>query len=983
MKFFGHLFLFFLCAFSAAGQNNSLSGTVLDKADNQAIISGSVSLLGVRDSSFVAGTVSNARGLFSFRDVPAGNYILKITYLGYHSLAKNITVWENRPSINLGTFYLEADAILLSETVVEGKKPEVIVRNDTIEYDAGSFKVPENSALEELIKRLPGMEVDKDGKITAQGKEVKRITVDGKEFFSDDPQVASKNLPADMVDKLQVLDRRSERAQMTGFDDGEEETIINLTVRPGMKKGTMGNVLAGVGKDIQNDDDLRYQAGAFINHMQNSNRYTLIAGRNNNNNRGAGDLGLNQFGGMRGGGGGMGGITESTNIMLGINKEFSRKATLNGDIRYNVFDRNTEQKNFQSILSKGESRLEETLTRSNYLSENISANLRFEWKPDSANTFIFRPNIRYNRSSSLQFEKSHSYNDDDGSFILDTDAHSVNWRTSYNIGGSLNYSHRFANKRGRVLNIDARGSFSNNDSWGDSYTDYTKHVPNEKLPDHLYQRSESDNRSNSGRITTSFVEPIGRNNFIQALYRFEYSAAENINSTYELWEVDPLLAPSIVSDSAAILIPSLSRSIIRNSTEQRFGLSFKAEREKYNYTIGFNVDPTRSSNETYRPLRSDTIDYWFDRRLPNLQGHQLIDAIPRNVVNYSPALNFRYRFDKRSNLEIFMEGETNQPSANQLRADTIQNTPTNWVLGNPDLIPGYSHNMRIRFQKYIPEIQLTYNFNLSGNVSFSDITSITNFLKDADGKNTAIRLTEYENINGNWDARLMGMFNTPLRNKRFTVGAMVGTTYRNLNTKTDGLENTMRNFSIFDNINANYRSDLFDAGVNFSINHSNISYTVNPDKNQKTYNYRTGVSTTWYLPYNWQLQSDINWTVRQGYFNGFNVPETIWNAAVTKQLFKKKLGTGSLKLQIFDVLQDRKMISASSTDSGYQTSEDLIVLPSYVMCSFVYKFTAFPKASSATEQDVRPQWHRPDGPVIIRQGDGSGGGRREIIHITH
>jgi len=977
MKFFGHLFLFFLCAFSAAGQNNSISGTILDKVDNQAIISGSISLLGARDSSYIVGVISNSEGFFSFRNVRPGNYILKITYLGYHPLMQNITVRENQSSLNLGKLYLEADAILLSETVVEGKKPEIIIRNDTIEYDASSFKVPENSALEELIKRLPGMEVDKDGKITAQGREVKRITVDGKEFFSDDPQVASRNLPADMVDRLQVLDRRSERSQMTGFDDGEEETVINLTIRPGMKQGTMGNVLAGAGKDVQNDNDLRYQAGAFINHMKNSNRYTLIAGRNNNNNMGAGDLGVNQFGRMRGGGG-SGGITESTNLMFGINREFSPKATLNGDLRYNAFDRNTEQKISQSILSKGESQLEKTLTNSNSFSENISANLRFEWKPDTLNTLIFRPNIRYNRSNNYTFQLDTVVNAYDFP-ILYTNSHSINQRIAYNFGGSLNYSHRFANKRGRVLNIDARGSFSNNNSWGNNYTVY---VPNEDLTD-LYQRSENNNLSNNWRITTSFVEPIGRNNFIQALYRIEYSDAKNINSTYDLWEVDPLLALSIASDSAAILIPGLSRSIVRNSTEQRFGLSFKAERAKYNYTIGLNVDPTRSSNETYRPLQSDTIDYWFAKRLPNLQGTVLVpEPIRRNVINYSPVFNFRYRFDQRSNLQINIEGETNQPSANQLRGDTIQNS-TNWTLGNPDLKPGYSNNVRIRFQKYIPKTQFTYNFNLSGDMSFNDITPITRFLKDSEGNNTAIRLTEYENINGNWNSRVSGMFNTPLRNKRFTVGAMAGVTYRNLNTKTDGLKNTMRNLSIFDNFTANYRSDLFDIGVNFSINHSNISYTVNPDNNQKTYNYRLGSNTAWYLPYNWQIQSDISWTVRQGYSTGFNVPETIWNAAVTKQVFNKKYGTGSLKLQIFDILQDRKMIFASSTTSGFQTSEDLIVLPSYFMCSFVYKFSAFPKASSATEQDVRPQWHRPDGPVIIRQGDGQqGGGRREIIHMN-
>jgi hypothetical protein len=348
-------------------------------------------------------------------------------------------------------------------------------------------------------------------------------------------------------------------------------------------------------------------------------------------------------------------------------------------------------------------------------------------------------------------------------------------------------------------------------------------------------------------------------------------------------------------------------------------------------------------------------------------------------VNFSPVFNYRYRFDQRSNLEINIEGETNQPSANQLRSDTLLSTPTEWSVGNPLLKPGYDNSIRIRFQKYVPSTQLMYNINFSGNISFNDVATIISFPEPG------IRLTAYENINGNWNAQLMGMFNTPLRNKRFSVGAFARTVYRNQNTKTDNHKNTMRNFSIMDNINANYRSDLFDLGINFSINHSNISYTLNPDKNQKTYNYRTGGTTTWYLPYKIVLQSDINYTIRRGYSDGFNIPETTWNAAVTKQLFNKKFGSGSLKLQVFDILQDRKMIFASSTNSGYQTSEDLVVIPGYFMCSFVYKFTAFPKTSAATESDVRPQWQRPDGhpPVMIRQGGGpgQGGGQRQIIQM--
>jgi hypothetical protein len=227
-------------------------------------------------------------------------------------------------------------------------------------------------------------------------------------------------------------------------------------------------------------------------------------------------------------------------------------------------------------------------------------------------------------------------------------------------------------------------------------------------------------------------------------------------------------------------------------------------------------------------------------------------------------------------------------------------------------------------------------------------------------------LTTYDNINGNWRVNARGMFNMPLRNKKFTVAAFGFANYQNTNSYVDNLENTMHNFSIRDNVSLNYRSDLFDIGMNVSVNYGNITYTVRKDNNQQTWNYTVGGNTTWYLPHHWTIESDINWTAREGYYAGFNIPETMWNAAVTKQLFSKKIGTGSLKLQIYDILQDRNTISASATTNGYRTSETNN-LPSYFMCSLIYKFTVFPGGSFATEDDLKPQ---------MRGGGFDGGGRR-------
>ncbi|MDR0546794.1 MAG: outer membrane beta-barrel protein [Dysgonamonadaceae bacterium] len=957
MKYITFLGILPFLLFSPAvfGQSN-LTGIIFDKADNEPIIAGSVDLLQRRDSASVTGAISDANGRFSIKNVKEGNYILKITYLGYQPVTKNISVPANE-SMNLGRFYLETNDVLLQEMVVEGKRPDVVVKNDTIEYDAGSYKVTENAAVEELLKKMPGIEVDKDGKITANGKEIKKIMLDGKEFFTDDPQVASKNLPATMVDKVQVVDRKSDMARMTGFDDGEEETILNLMIRPGMKKGTMGNALVGAGADVPASHDLRYQGAAFVNHMKDDDRYTLILGTNNNNNMGAADLGAGRFGGMRmrRGGGNGGGITESNMVMASMNKQFSPALSLNGDLRYNGSDRSAQNLTEQWISSQ----FDRTLTNNNYVSNSAAANFNLEWKPDTLNTLIFRPQFGLNGSRSSEIESLYRgkvANSDLLDTIYNANSASRSQGRGFNFGGTLDYAHKFS-KPGRVFSINLRGNFNSSYSYENSFTKYDRHLY-ENIVDFV-RRYENDDRANSYRATVSWVEPLGHNNFLQALYRYSYNDTKSLNSTYDIDESNPDLYLALLNDS-------LSRSTLRHSTSQRIGLSFKAVRAKYNYTIGLNLDPEKSINETWQArFNSQSSNYYDDVRLPNFLGDSLVSSIPQDNFYISPTLNFNYIFSQRTNLRVDYEGETSQPSSNQLRDYVDMSNASNWVKGNPDLKSGYSNSIRMRFQKYVPETQLMYNLSLNGGFSFNDITSVTQMLD-------SVRLTTYDNISGNWNVNTRGMFNVPLKNKKFTVNSFFNASYNNRNSyvyekdKNEKQTNRQNTLSGMIRANINYRSDLFEVGLGAFTNYNDIANTIRPQNDLTTVSYGFSINTMWYLPYNWTLESDLNYTTRKGFSEGLNLAETMWNAAITKQLFNKKFGTGSLKLQIFDILQDRKFITSSATDNGTRISEDLLVIPSYVMCSFIYKFTVFPKASSATEDDFRPKWGgrggRPEGP---------------------
>jgi len=981
MKIFGNFIFFALfCTLSAFSQTNlTLSGILVDKASHEPILAGTATLLHAKDSTYVGGNISNAKGEFSFQNLKQGNYILKVTYIGYLTLLKNVNLTGKEPVTNLGELPMETNEVLLKEAVVEGKRPEIAVKNDTLEYDAPSYKAGENAVVEDLLKKLPGIEVDKDGNITAQGKSVNKMYVNGKEFFRDDPQIATKNVPADIVDKVQVYDRKSDMAQMTGFDTGDEETVINLTVRAGMMQGTIGTVQVGAGQDVQNDNDPRYSGTAFVRHQRGSDSYTLITRLNNNNNMGGADITGGGGGGGRGGGGGgnfgynMPGIAQTQNYMFNINKEFSPKLNVNGDVRYSKQDRKTLSDVSQVTFAQALTQQETINQNSDYSGNNFLTNLRIDWNPNKQNALIIRPNIRLNGTgqNGLMFDKR--INLDDQSVFLDSKSLTSSKGNNFSGGGSLDYSFKFP-KEGRVFSVNLNGNYNNNYSQPKNVTYY----PIDTM-DSLYsllalnQNAENLSWTNNFSSTFSYVEPVGHNNYIQLLYRYSYSDVESKISTYNILK-DFMASSGMGILDTALIVPNQSRTTLRNATDQRIGLNFKADRKKFNLTFGFNIDPSKATNETYQPktgaLPPQLLQPDFNGKLPVVKGDSLISAIPISVVNFSPTVNFRYIIDQRSNLRVIYEGNTNQPSADQLRDSPSFdiNRPNDETRGNPNLKPSYTNNLRVEFNKYVAATQLMYAFRMNGNYVVNDIITVTQV--QATGKGN---LTTYENTGGNWNAFLMGMINKPL-SKKFSVGNSITARLSDDNSYIGNQnqlnKNTMRTRMIGDNLNLKFQlTDSLYIGTNGMINYNNVSYTAVPQNNQKLFNYTWGANIMWTFLPGWIFDSDVNRTWRSGYPFGYNITQTIWNAAITKQLFKKLFGTGSLKLQVFDILQDRKNISASQSASNLQFSQTNVI-PSYFLASFIYRFSIFPKSSFLKEGDMAPR----RGGFGGGRGGGFGGG---------
>lgn len=910
-RYFLLLFLIFISlpAFAQQGKVD-VTGVVIEEGNKEPIEQATVRLLNVKDSAMVAGVVSSHNGGFTLKNIKVGSYLLYITFVGFEPLYQPLRITGKTNPVNVGKLELSDGAFQLGEAVIVGKAPEVVVRNDTVEYNADSYKVTEGSVLEDLLKKMPGVEIDSDGKVTVNGKEVKKVMIDGKEFFSDDPKVASKNLPAKMIDKVQVLDKKSDMALMTGFDDGDEETVINLTVKPGMKQGWFGNTYAGYGSKN------RYEGNAMVNRFINNDQVTFMGGLNNTNNMGFSDLASTMFSGMggrrggRGGGGAGNGITTSGNAGLNFSKEFNPKMTLGGNARFSHSDNDAESKSKKTnILANDSSTIENTHAFSNTKSDNIGASFRLEWKPDTLTNIIFTPDFGYsksydsesqvfatttNKGDSVQSGKSDYFSEGEG----------------YNLSATLEYSRKL-NNEGRVFSASLSGGLNDSYNRGMNFsnTDYFLEDRNQLID----QRFRYDNNSYNYRAFASWVEPIGHNNYLQATYSFSQREQKSLKSTYSIDDE---------GDGYNKLDTAYSKSFRNNFTTQRISLSFKAQRAKYNYTIGMNMDPSYSRSKSF-------------------VGDSTFDDRSRRVLNFSPMAQFNYMFDKRTNLRVMYNGRTSQPSMTQLQPVADLSDPQNTIIGNPDLNPSYTHNMYIRFQKFVPEKQRAFMIMANANYIMNDIVTKTTY-----ADKTSNRVTTYENVNGNYNANVRVMLNTPLRNKKFSVNTMTMASFANSNGFINGEKNTNQNLILQERAGIDFRSSIIDLGVNGNIRYNGTTNTLQAQQDLQTLNYGVGGTTTIYLPLDFKVESDITYSTNSGYADGYKQKEVLWNASASKSFLKNNQGT--LRFKIYDILRQRSNISRSTTAS-YTTDTEYNTLSSYFMVHFIYRFSIFKGGATASD----------------------------------
>ncbi|MCH5174583.1 MAG: TonB-dependent receptor [Prevotellaceae bacterium] len=947
--------------YSMAQSKINVSGTILETGTEEPVMSATVRVLSLPDSSMVSGAATDLDGRYNIKDVKKGKYALKITYIGYKELIMPLDLTgKKEKNFSMGYIHLTPDAKMLKEAEVVANAAQVQVSGDSLVYNASAYRTAEGSALEDLVKKLPGAQVDDDGNITINGKTVKKILVDGKEFFLNDTKVAMQNIPTDMIEKLKTYERKSDYSRVTGIDDGEEETVLDLTVKKGMNQGWFGNINLGAGTKE------RYSGRAIINRFTDNKNFTLLGGANNTGDRGYGG------GGGRGWGRGGNGLRNSKNVGANF-ATTSDKLETGGNVRYryNGSDVWNESSVQSFVTSRGAFSNSESQSFS--ASHNWNADFRLEWKPDTMTNIIFRPsgslsrNKGYSRNESVSFSANpNDYTDDplrDGidkydtfdnrgenaddnidkllDIIINTNvSRQQTYSESRRIAGELQLNRRL-NNDGRNVTLRMTGNASGSDSKQLSAAQIRYRNTDSETINNRYYTTPGRNSAYSAQLTYS--EPIANRTYLQFSYKFDYSYNKSDRQAFTMdaatytdlanaldiyrYNIDGAIdylqshEHSLNSADKDPEANKLSQYSVYKNFNHTASVSFRKVTDAYNFSIGMDFLPQHS-----------VLDYKY-------MGTEY-PTITRNVFNFAPNLNFRYEFNKQTNLRVNYNGRTSQPGMTNLLDITDDSNPLNITKGNPGLKPSFNQGVNINFNTFTMEHQRGI-FSWAGfNTTQNSISNRVSY--DAQ---TGVRTTRPENINGNWSTWFGGGTNMSLdKDNYFTFNDFTSLNYNHNVSYLDPAQyeedkSRTNTLGINERIGFGYRKDWFEVSVNGSVNYNHSRNSVITTGNLDTWTFSYGTEFNFNFENGFSVSTDISESSRRGYSSAsMNTNELLWNAQVSKSFLKGNALT--ISLQWNDILQNRSNISR--TVDAYQSSDSRYnAIYSYGMVRAVYKLNIF------------------------------------------
>ena len=949
------------------GQNRQISGQVVDRDTKDPIPQVTIQLLSAADSAFVAGALTGDDGAFRLNASENGRYILRFTSVGYQREHKNITL-KDTANVDLGTVVMGADAIMLKNTTVTAQAVRVTVVEDTTIYNAAAYRTPEGSVVEELVKKLPGAEVSDDGTVTINGKRVKKVKVDGKEFMTGDTKTAMKNLPTSIVDKVKTYDERSDLARITGIEDDEETTVLDFGLKEGMHRGTFGNVDLGLGTKK------RYSGRAMGSYM---NRKSRIIGLGSANN--VGDRGFPGGGGGGRFGGGQNGLNASKTAGLNFNHESGQRKGQRGSAlqtdaslqwNHNDGDRfsTTSTQNFVATSGAFSNSLSQNFSRNN----NIQGQMRLEWTPDTLWNVNMRANVNYSDNDGHTTSQNASYNmnpyDQEG--ITDPlaqqeeleriDKMMVNARNNNSVSYSDNLTgnismmvNRRLNPYGRNVTLRGDAGYGNNESKSLSENAVELYQVKNYLETgdstyvtRRYNLTPTKNWNYS--LQATYSEPLTRRMFLQFNYQFRYRYNKSDRSTYDFSSNNPLMAGTMLG-------PNQPGSIFEGWNELYGGwdsyfkqlghpvdyyesdsLSRFSEYKNYIHDLRVTlriIQPKYqlSAGVLIQPQRTHFVQRYY--------GHDA-DTV-RNVLNIAPTMNFRYRWNRQKQLRVEYRGSSSQPSMGDLLDITDDSNPLDVTKGNPGLKPSFTHRFNLRFNNFIQSHTRFINANASWSATRNSISNKVTYNALTGG-----RITQPENINGNWNASAGITYNQSVDSAGvWNISTATNYSYNHyvayvtLGRNASSERNTTYTSSISERLQLSMRKDWFEVTLDGSCSYNHTRNLLQETGNLDTWQFSYGGSLNLYAPWGMSLSTDMHNQSRRGYSDAtLNTNELIWNAQLSQSFLKGKPLT--VMLQFYDILHEMSNFSRTinamrRSDTSYNS------INSYAMLHVVYRLNVF------------------------------------------
>ena len=899
-----------LALFSTSSFAQKVAGTVKgilqDSASKQPLVDATISVMEATDSSLVSFTLTSNSGYFEVKNLDGGSYYLLVSYQGFETLKKAFSISREASTADLQTINMHQSFKTLDEVVVT--QAPIRVSGDTIGYRADAFKTKPNATAEDLLKKLPGVQVERDGTVKAQGETVQKVYVDGKEFFGNDPKLATKNLTADMIDQVEVYDDMSDQAKFSGVDDGSRSKAINLKLKKDKKKGVFGKASLGYGTDE------RYESSLSANFFKGATKVSVIARANNTNNIGFSNNDMLGIMSSVMGGGGMGGFTMggtgntggnglTKNATAGINYSdvWSKKFDISGSYFFN----NTGNTNFSNSYRQTFFPNDSTVNRnqqsiSNSTNNNHRMNLRLTYAIDSFNSIVYTPNLNFQSTESFRNDTTVSFSDKDGLITRENDSRSIrtNNGTGNNISNNLLYRRRFG-KKGRTFSANFSSTISSNDRDGFTNSRLGNYYNGIKLKDSLIDRQNiQTSSSNNYGVSLSYTEPLGRNKVLEFNYSYNNNQSESDREVYDLDRFSGKYSIQNVSQS----------NLFENENEyHRVGTNFRVVQKKYNYQLGMAIQNTM--------LRSNNISKKLD--------------LSQSFINFFPTASLNYQFARSKNLRFNYRGNSRQPGITQLQPIRDDSNPLYQTEGNPDLRQEYTNNFSLSYNQF----DMIKFRNFFFNVNFSN--TYNKIVNSVEQIGRGIQLSRPVNADGAYNAR--GNFNVG-----FPINKLKG---GNFNTNTsisfnrdvsfaDKIKNYTNNMTVGEYLRLSYNyKEKLDLGIGVNGNYNSVKNTLQTRNNSSYYTYAASADISYTFPANFILSTDVDYTTNTGLASGFNQSYLLWNAGLAKQVLKNK--RGEFKLSVFDILKQNRSVRRNFSDNYIEDVENS-VLQRFFMLSFTY-----------------------------------------------